>query len=394
MPTLASQKLCTGCLACIDSCKHNAIKPFIKNGLKYVTINTSICVDCKLCEKACPIITPVPKNNVCDMTVYGGWCKTDSYRINAASGGAFTAIALSFFKQFEKVVIIGASLENNVVKHVLIENCSEIGRLMNSKYIQSNTSGIYEKVKQKLRANYHVLFSGTPCQIAGLYGYLGKYKLSELLYTVEIVCHGVPGKEALDLHLKYHHANSISSFRNKKEGWGGGSQRTTIVINSIPYIPSKSQDIFYQIFLGCLLDRRSCSNCIYSSINRVADITLADFWGKAFNSEDTRKGVSLIIANNSRGKDLIQTSSELYTFNSNLKEAINGQPRLYDGFKYIQYHPLALFPNFFKQILPESLRLAILTNRMPWKLLWGCYRLSSVLHTKKMKENIVKKYCK
>lgn len=186
---------------------------------------------------------------------------------------------------------------------------------------------------------------------------------------------------------------SLHSETRRKAG-GGGSQRTTIVINSIPYIPSKSQDIFYQIFLGCLLDRRSCSNCIYSSINRVADITLADFWGKAFNSEDTRKGVSLIIANNSRGKDLIQTSSELYTFNSNLKEAINGQPRLYDGFKYIQYHPLALFPNFFKQILPESLRLAILTNRMPWKLLWGCYRLASVLHTKKMKQNVVKKYCK
>ncbi len=394
MPKLASPKYCTGCLACIDSCKHNAINSFSQNGLKYVTVDATKCIDCKLCEKACPIITPIQKNKVTEMTIYGGWCKNDEYRINAASGGAFAAIALSFFKQFGKATIAGATLENNKVKHILINDGSEIRRLMNSKYIQSDTSGIYEKVKQKLRDGYHVLFSGTPCQIAGLYGYLGKYKLSELLYTVEIICHGVPGEEALDLHLKYHHASSILSFRDKKKGWGGESYRTTIVINSNPHTLNKSQDIFHQIFSSCLLDRRSCSNCIYSSINRAADITLADFWGKEFNLENTRKGVSLIIANNSRGKGLIQTSSELYTFNSNLKEAINGQPRLYDGFKYIQYHPLALFPNFFKRILPESLRLSILTNRMPWKLLWGCYRLASILHTKNMKRNILKKYCK
>lgn len=394
MPQLASKKFCTGCLACYDSCKHNAIQLITQNGLKYVSINAINCIDCKLCEKACPIITPIQKNKATEMTIYGGWCKIDEYRINAASGGAFAAIALSFFKQFGKATIAGATLENNKVKHILINDCSEIRQLMNSKYIQSDTSGIYEKVKQRLRDGYHVLFSGTPCQIAGLYGYLGKYKLSELLYTVEIVCHGVPGEEALDLHLKYHHASSLLSFRDKKEGWGK-SQRTTLNINGKPHILSKSQDIFYQIFSSCLLDRKSCSNCIYSSINRTADITLADFWGKAFKLEDAQKGVSLIIANNSHGHSLLLSASdELYIFNSKLTDAINGQPRLYDGFKYIQYHPFALFPNFFKKVLPQSLWIAILTNKMPWKLLWGCYRLASILHTKRLKKIILKKYCK
>lgn len=392
MPKLASKKLCTGCLACNDSCKHNAIKTYIQNGLKYIYVDTTRCIDCKLCEKACPIITPALTNEVTEMTVYGGWCKNEEYRMNAASGGAFTAIALSFFQQFEKAAIAGATLENNKVKHVLIENSSDLILLMNSKYIQSDTSGIYIQVKQKLRDGYHVLFSGTPCQIAGLYGFLGKNKDTKLLYTTEIICHGVPGDEALDLHLRTLHANRILSFRDKKEGWNK-SQRTTINIDGNQQTLSKKQDIFYQIFSGCLLDRRSCSNCTYSSINRIADITLADFWGKSFNAEDSRKGVSLIIANNSRGNNLILSSSELHIFKSTLMEAVNGQPRLYDGFKYIQYHPLVMFPNFFKRILPQKLRLSILTNKMPWKLLWGCYRVASIFHTKKLKKNILKKYC-
>lgn len=389
MPILASKKFCTGCLACVESCKHNAIKPITKNGLKYISIDTTNCVNCGLCEKVCPIITPVKRNSTSNMIVYGGWCKIEKYRINAASGGAFTALALSFFKKFSKAIVVGSTLKENKAKHILIENSSDIELLMNSKYIQSDVSNIYSSIKQKLHEGYTVLFSGTPCQIAGLYGFLRKEKTLENLYTAEIICHGIPSDEALQLHLQYHHANHILSFRDKKNGWNN-SQNTTIEIKGNPYKVPKKQDIFYKIFSGCLLDRRSCSNCIYSSINRVADITLADFWGKSFDKEDSKKGVSLIIANNPHGNKLIQESPDLYTFNSKLIDAINGQPRLYDGFKYIQYHPVALFPNFFNLILPPKLRLAILTNQMPWKLLWGGYRLMSIIHNKVMKKNILK----
>lgn len=390
MPTLASKKLCTGCLACLETCKHNAIKQYTENGIKYISVDTANCINCKLCENSCPIITPIKTNKITDMIIYGGWCKSEEYRIKSASGGAFTAIALSFFKQYEKAVVVGATLKNNNVKHILIEKSSELELLMNSKYIQSDTNGIYTAIKQKLLNGYHVLFSGTPCQIAGLYGLLRKYKESKFLYTIEIICHGVPGADALNLHLKYHNAHSILSFRNKNEGWYK-SQKTTLEINGKPKTPSTEQDIFYQIYSSCLLDRRSCSNCTYSSINRVADITLADFWNKNFSPEDSKKGVSLIIANNSHGNSLLQSSSdELYLFNSKLIEAINGQPRLYDGFKYIQYHPIALFPIFFKKVLPENLWLSILRNRMPWKLFWGIYRLLSILHTQRTKKKIIK----
>lgn len=393
MPKLASIKYCTGCLACVDSCKHNAIDIYYTNGLPYVRNNQN-CIECKVCEKTCPIISPIATNKIENTHVYGGWAKNETLRINGASGGAFAAIASSFFKLYEKAIVIGATLNENVVKHIPIEKSSDIKLLMNSKYIQSNTKGIYHFIKQKLHNGYKILFSGTPCQIAGLYGFLGKNKYTDNLYTIEIICHGIPGHKALDLHLKYHQSKHILSFRDKKDGWGVNSQRTTIESNGISYRVSKEKDIFYHIYSGCLLDRKSCSNCVYSSINRVADITLADFWGKKFNKEDLRKGVSLILSNNSHGEQLIKSSSELYLFNSKLIEAINGQPRLYDGFKYIQYHPIVLFPHFFNRILPSKILLSILTNQMPWKLVWGCYRLLSIQHSKKIKKDILKRYCK
>lgn len=202
IPLLSSEKYCTGCLSCIDACSHNALDINYVSGLAYVSVNQN-CVKCRQCERACPIVTPVRKNDVHGMVVYGGWSKDDDIRIKAASGGAFAALALSFFKKYEGAVVVGATLENNRVRHIAIERPDEIERLMNSKYIQSNTSGIYKYVKRLLLLGKHVLFSGTPCQVAGLYGFLGNKRDIDNLWTIELVCHGVPGYEALDLHLEY-----------------------------------------------------------------------------------------------------------------------------------------------------------------------------------------------
>lgn len=371
MTRLASNKYCTGCLACVDSCRHEAIEIYYTNGSPYVKVNSDKCVECGLCEKTCPIINPLSKNSFTNMLAYGGWCNIDEYRIRGASGGAFAALALSFFKLYDKVAVVGACLERNRVNHITIENAEDIAYLMNSKYIQSYTRGIYTNVLQKLKDGYHVLFSGTPCQIAGLYGYLGK-KTYNNLYTVEIVCHGIAGYEALDLHLEYYHSDKIYSFRDKRDGqYWYASQRTTIDINNRPVKIEREKDVFYRIFSSWLLDRKSCSNCVYSSLDRIADITLADFWGGPFDDSEYQKGVSLIIGNNQRGDELIKDSTFLYIKKVSLVQAINTNPNLYSGYKYIQYHPLVMYPHFFKKILPRHVRLSILTNRMPWKLLWG-----------------------
>lgn len=156
------------------------------------------------------------KNDVSQMHAFGGWCKDDALRKKAASGGAFTGIALDFFQCFENSYVIGACLENNQVRHRCISTHKDLPLLMNSKYIQSDTKGIYQYVKQLLQSNAYVLFSGTPCQIAGLYGYLRKRY--DHLYTVEIICHGIPGQEALDLHLTHFKSTKSSVLEKKSTG--------------------------------------------------------------------------------------------------------------------------------------------------------------------------------
>ena len=197
MSVLAIDKLCTGCLACKDSCPKEAIKTVLKNGLVYVAVDNALCINCKMCEKVCPIVTPVPKNDVPNMRVYGGWAKKPEFRHNGASGGAFAGLTQSFIQQHEgNVAVYGAALRDNNVKHDRITSEQDIPALMNSKYIQSSTEGVYKLVQNDLKNGLWVLFSGTPCQIAALYGFWGKMRDIKLLITVEVICHGCPGKEA------------------------------------------------------------------------------------------------------------------------------------------------------------------------------------------------------
>lgn len=389
MPRLASDRLCTGCLACVDTCKHQAIDIIKKNGLTHISICSDKCVNCNLCEKVCPIVSPVKKNDVSQMHVYGGWCKDDTLRKKAASGGAFTGIALDFFQCFENSYVIGACLENNQVRHRCISTHKDLPLLMNSKYIQSDTKGIYQYVKQLLQSNAYVLFSGTPCQIAGLYGYLRK--CYDHLYTVEIICHGIPGQEALDLHLTHFKSTKIISFREKEHGQYA-SQHTTLEINGDTKVIARKDDLFYKIFAGWLLDRKSCSNCKYASLNRVSDITITDFWGGHYKKEQFEKGVSLLIANNEHGHYLLAKTSNLQLNPSTIKEAINSNPNLYDGFKFIQYHPLVLFPDFFRKHLSRELWLRIISNQMPHKYFWAIYKILTIIHIKLKKQFVLYKF--
>ena len=393
MPKLAKDKYCTGCLAGKDACHHEAISVVLKNGMPFPRVDTGRCVDCKLCEKVCPVVKPVSQNKVDDMKAYGGWATDAKTRYNGASGGVFGGIAQSFFRKMSNPIVFGATLDNDHVRHIMIDRIEDVPLLMNSKYIQSNTDSVYRKVAQCLKNHQEVLFSGTPCQVAGLYGFLGKKKNSEKLWTVELVCHGVASQEALDLAKKAHHFEKLYSFRNKIQGqayyvsqcctyWDGGERKTM----------KREDDVFYQIFSTWLLDRKSCSNCLFSSIERVADITLADFWGGAKKEEDYQLGVNLIITNNNHGKMLVESAEGIETYPATLLQAINSNSNLYNGYKFIQYHPLVLFPNFFRKILPEKVRLAILTRKYPWIFLWAPYKLMTQWYAKRKKKIILKKY--
>jgi len=392
MIKLAADKVCTGCMACSDVCNVDAISLALKNNHYYPSVDSAKCVECGRCVKACPILTPVQKNEVVRMHAYGGWAKDAQMRHNAASGGAFAALATSFCRMHEgEVAIYGAALrDDNRVEHQRISSAGEIPLLMNSKYIQSITQGVYRKVLEDIRQGLWVMFSGTPCQIAGLYGFLGKKRDYEKLVTIELICHGIPGFEALDIHLQQSNSSRIISFRNKDMGQGK-ALRTTIEKNGKHYtFRSRKEDTFHSIFSGWMIDRLSCSNCQYSSLNRVADITIADFWGGAPCEADYKEGVSLIIANNGKADNYVRNSSDLYIYESTLKKAVNSNPNLYNGFKYIQYHPLVMFPNFFRKILPRKLWIAIIINHMPWRLFWAVFKVLTILHIKRRRKETLK----
>jgi coenzyme F420-reducing hydrogenase beta subunit len=394
MPKLASDKLCTGCLACYDSCNHQAVDIVMKNGLVHVNVDAEKCIGCNLCERSCPIVTPVRKNELSQAHVYGGWATDEEMRVNGASGGAFTGLAHSFFHlhKGEPVVVIGASLANNRVSHIVVDDEKELFKLANSKYIQSDTGGIYRVVRERLGAGYWVLFSGCPCQVAALYGVLGTRRDNKRLITVEVVCHGIAGQEALDLHLHHYNSNRIYSFRDKHLGTQNWefSQCTTIEIDGHPHKLARKQDVFYAIYSGWLLDRKSCSNCQYASIERVADISLADFWGLSV-PEYYKQGVSLIMTNNMKADAFVKAADNVYVFKEALTTAIGGNPHLFTGYKFIKYHPMVVAPEIMKKILPASLRFAILTNRMPHKLFWAIFKIATMLHIKYQKNKLIRR---
>lgn len=378
LPKLATKKQCTGCLACIDSCKSGAIEYYVQNGLRYIRVNNTLCIGCGMCEKTCPIITPVTNNNIKDIKVFGGWSKTDAVRLHSASGGAFAEHALSFIK--DGGYVAGACLIDNKVKHIIINETKDLVKLQNSKYLQSNTSGIYRQVQKLLNENKPVLFSGTPCQIAGLYGYLGNKKTTTL-FTIELVCHGIPSDEILAYHLQSNKSNEIISFREKSEGWvASHSQLTTIKVlddlnQGLQVKCSKDNDYFYKAFSCGLTERRSCYECKFSTLPRMSDITLADFWGCKQYPEEQHKGISLIITNNSKGEEILSKTAGLFTFKSSLIECIGSNPRIYNGSKYIRYHPMVLTKQLLYNILPYKVKWAILTNGYPYRFLWGYYRI-------------------
>ena len=146
MPHLAKKKLCTGCLACKDACIKGAIRIKNRHGMVHVDVDSTQCVECRLCEKVCPIVSPQEKNKVSDMKSWGGWAIDEYTRYNSASGGAFSALAQSFFMCHPDAIVVGACLQNNTVFHHLIDKKEDIPLLSNSKYVQSDPNITFKQV--------------------------------------------------------------------------------------------------------------------------------------------------------------------------------------------------------------------------------------------------------
>lgn len=316
MPNLPLENECCGCGACVDACRHNAIDLIESDNYFYIpSINQSKCIDCGLCEKKCNILNPPIKNKGKETKSYAAWTTDKELIRKCASGGVFGEIAKYYLNKNNNIVVFGASLlQNSSVKHIEISDIKDLPKILNSKYQQSNVTGIYKTVKNRLSEGKKVIFSGTPCQIAALYVFLGKEsKYLDNLITFDVICHGVPSNYLHRLSLNINNAKQIISYRTKSNGWLDGNRVTYLdKENSVKEIKHRTSDFLFRSYLTLNSLRNKCYSCPYASTNRVADITLGDYWG--FNKDiiNNFMGISLVLANTPKGESVISEQNGLY----------------------------------------------------------------------------------
>lgn len=308
-----NKEKCTGCGACYQICPNQAISmKYDKEGFLYPLLDENLCINCGLCEKVCPEIHKVrtqPLGNIC----YSATHKDVEVLKNSSSGGAFTAIVQALG---DDCVVYGVAYDEHLkVIHTSFEGIKNIDKFRSTKYVQSDTKNTYKEVRDKLKINKKiVLFTGTPCQIAGLKSFLGKDFKN--LYCVEILCHGVasPGvfnKYINKLSKKYNDKVINFQFRTKKKWFWMWEKFLTSITFSSKSKKITLYDSFTLAFLKRLILRPVCEHCIYANKNRVGDIVIGDFWGieTIDKSLYTNRGVSLCLPITDKGKHIMKLMS-------------------------------------------------------------------------------------
>lgn len=305
-------KKCTACGACVQKCPKNCIElKSDDNGFLYPIVNVAECIECGLCDKVCPI----GKTSNQDKTPAAYACATteNTMLIQATSGGVFGVIA-NYVLGKGGVVYGCAYTKHLQATHIRIDNTESLSKLFGSKYVQSNTLNTYKECEEDLKTGKQVLYSGTPCQIAGLKKYLQKDYTN--LLTVDLVCHGVASQAYFDKFIEFLEKEEDAicidyNFRSKRNaGWSvaGVASFKTDKGKAFDKKQYYFSNYYYYYYLACSIYRESCYSCEYANLNRVGDFTLGDFWGAEglklpFNVE---KGCSLVLLNSETAVEVFE----------------------------------------------------------------------------------------
>lgn len=306
---------CCGCRACEDICVHRAITmKQDEEGFLYPSIDSELCVDCGACNDICPQKGVLSYTNHRLSKAYGLMHKDKNIRRMSTSGGAFTAIAETLYSKYPDLIIYGSVLKKRDVGgfcavHERIEGLDDIGKFRGSKYIQSDMDGVYKLVRSDLQNGRHILFTGTPCQIAGIHKRFRRTPNFDNLYLVDIVCHAVPSPLMFNEHIRYiekkkNRRITNYKFRSKITGWG--HCEAAYFGDDVMFRNRMSQnhrDLFYKN----IINRPSCDICQHADDNHLSDLTMADFWGIERIAPDFNDcyGTSLVLANTTKGDSLI-----------------------------------------------------------------------------------------
>ena len=330
MINLKNKTDCCGCNACGDACPKDSItfKTDIE-GFWYPEVNIETCIDCHLCEKVCPIINikdlkkndyPQPSHAIAAIH------KNMQVRWNSTSGGAYSALAETILK--EGGYISGAIYNEGFtgVHNYVTNNPDDLEKLRSSKYLQSNAEGLFKQIKELLSKGEKVLACGTPCQMAALRSFLCKGY--DNLIIVDFICRGVNSPKVYRAYLdslekKYNSKVVYVKAKNKELGWRNLTRKVTFE-NGQSYYGVHMDDDFRRGYHTNVFCRPSCYNCQFKGFPRMADITIADYWGieKVDKNLDNNIGTSMILLNSKKGEHFFELAKDALEYKETPFETI------------------------------------------------------------------------
>lgn len=331
------KKSCCGCGVCAMVCPKQAIAmeedafDFL-----YPRLKKENCISCGLCERICAF--QKQPNNDRPKAVYALSRKDTQRLMDSASGGVFAGIAEQWIEQGGVVFGVALLQRGGILtpSHTMAQTKEELLLLLGSKYVQSDLGTAYSDTQNLLDSGRKVLFSGTPCQIAGLKSWLKKDYPG--LVTIDLVCHGVPSAEMFQDYLaveskKLGYPIQDFRFRDKEKGWGlnakliyseQGKEKCVCV-------PS-NQSSYYELFLRGEIYRESCYHCPYANTHHPADLTIGDYWGieqehpsylTPDGTLDQKAGVSMLMVNTTKGAEAFETYKDVFWYYSSTFECVS-----------------------------------------------------------------------
>lgn len=308
MIQIVDKAQCTGCTACQQVCSHSAIEMhFDAEGHSYPIVDASKCIDCGLCDRVCPMLHKerIPSDESLDsLPVFAVYNKDEAVREKSTSGGVFSLMAQ--YVIYHGGVVYAARFDKDFhIIHSRFDDINEIDAFRGSKYAQSKLGDTFRQIRQDLKTR-EVLFVGTPCQVAGLKGFL--IKEYENLFTCDFICMGISSPVMWEEYLQeYWQGHQIERvfFKDKREGWhqwkmlvqyDGGKE----------YLKGGMRDPFFHLYLTHLSYRLSCFSCPFRTCKRLSDFTIADCWGvdKCIPAFDDNKGCTTLILQSKKAETL------------------------------------------------------------------------------------------
>lgn len=304
---LLEKEKCVGCGACVNICPTNAIC-FEEDEWGYyrATVKGEKCVNCGKCSSICPAIS-LPEKQEGKPECYEFIANDNNILWNSSSGGFFSTIARKIL--MNGGVVVGAAWKNDLtVEHILIDDESDLYKLQKSKYLQSYIGTVFRQVKERLEKGQEVLFTGCPCQIAGLKAYL--QKTYNNLLTIDLLCGNSPSAGFFKKYIEDVFPKGISryEFRNKKRGYNAECVEVEDMEGNVNILFSLREDAYQRVYHNHTMCPPHCENCKYQSVPRYGDLTIGDFWGlsKYDKETDFSKGVSVVLTNSEKGKEYIE----------------------------------------------------------------------------------------